>query len=329
MPADPARIAIARDLLAQFGVILAATCATLRSQRRPCRRWPTTCRALSPLPDLARTAPTAATGSAWPKRGAPSRWTRSRPATSKPCSTRSTATARSRRNSRHGRHAGEHVIAAARAIYNRAIADGLIAAERQPSAPRRQAAPAAQHPPGPDRRRTRPRSTSPPAPPATTPSSTRCCCGCTPRPRAAAAARSALRLTDLDADHVPGPAPREGRDRPLAAGHPRPRRQPRRPRRAPRRRPAHRHAAALPQRRPLTSRRYDHLWHRIGQHLPWVAAQGISTHWLRHTTLTWVERHFGYGVARAYAGHTDTTGTGDHHLHQSRPPRGRHRSYRT
>ena len=60
--------------------------------------------------------------------------------------------------------------------------------------------------------------------------------------------------------------------------------------------------------KPLTSRRYDHLWHRIGQHLPWVAAHGISTHWLRHTTLTWVERHFGYGTARAYAGHTDTTG---------------------
>jgi integrase len=58
----------------------------------------------------------------------------------------------------------------------------------------------------------------------------------------------------------------------------------------------------------LTSRRYDHLWHRIGERLPWVAAQGISTHWLRHTTLTWVERHFGYGIARAYAGHTDTTG---------------------
>jgi hypothetical protein len=29
---------------------------------------------------------------------------------------------------------------------------------------------------------------------------------------------------------------------------------------------------------------------------------------VRHTTLTWVERHFGYGIARAYAGHTDTTG---------------------
>jgi hypothetical protein len=41
---------------------------------------------------------------------------------------------------------------------------------------------------------------------------------------------------------------------------------------------------------------------------PWVAAQGISTHWLRHTTLTWVERHYGYGIARAYAGHTDSTG---------------------
>jgi integrase len=40
----------------------------------------------------------------------------------------------------------------------------------------------------------------------------------------------------------------------------------------------------------------------------WIAAQCISTHWLRHTTLTWVERHFGYAIARAYAGHTDSTG---------------------
>ena len=46
---------------------------------------------------------------------------------------RMTATGRSRRNSRHGRHAGEHVIAAARAIYNRAIADGLIAANDSPA----------------------------------------------------------------------------------------------------------------------------------------------------------------------------------------------------
>jgi len=53
--------------------------------------------------------------------------------------------------------------------------------------------------------------------------------------------------------------------------------------------------------RALTSRRYDHLWKRNGDRLPWVAAQNVSTHWLRHTTLTWVERNFGYGIARAYA----------------------------
>jgi integrase len=39
----------------------------------------------------------------------------------------------------------------------------------------------------------------------------------------------------------------------------------------------------------LTYRRHDQLWHQIGERLPWAAAQGISTHWLRHTTLTWVE----------------------------------------
>ena len=57
--------------------------------------------------------------------------------------------------------------------------------------------------------------------------------------------------------------------------------------------------------RPVTSRRYDHLWTRIGRHLPWVRTQQISTHWIRHTTLTWVERNFGYAIAKAYAGHTD------------------------
>ncbi|MGW6729596.1 tyrosine-type recombinase/integrase [Nocardia sp. NPDC055029] len=55
--------------------------------------------------------------------------------------------------------------------------------------------------------------------------------------------------------------------------------------------------------RPITRRRYDHLWMRAGRHLPWVATQQISTHWLRHTVLTWVERNFGYAVARAYAAH--------------------------
>lgn len=59
---------------------------------------------------------------------------------------------------------------------------------------------------------------------------------------------------------------------------------------------------------PITSRRYDHLWERVGARLPWAAAQNVSTHWLRHTTLTRVERHFGYGIARAYAGHVNSPG---------------------
>jgi integrase/recombinase XerC len=56
---------------------------------------------------------------------------------------------------------------------------------------------------------------------------------------------------------------------------------------------------------PITTRRYDHLWQRVGKHLPWVGVQQISTHWIRHSTLTWVERSFGYAVAHAYAGHFD------------------------
>jgi integrase len=58
---------------------------------------------------------------------------------------------------------------------------------------------------------------------------------------------------------------------------------------------------------PITYRRYDHLWQRLGRYLPWVATQNVSTHWLRHTTLTWVERNFGFAVAHAYAGHNDAT----------------------
>lgn len=62
--------------------------------------------------------------------------------------------------------------------------------------------------------------------------------------------------------------------------------------------------------RPITARRYDHLWRRLGNHVPWVATQQVSTHWLRHTTLTWVERNFGYAVARAYAGHNGSRDVG-------------------
>jgi integrase len=60
--------------------------------------------------------------------------------------------------------------------------------------------------------------------------------------------------------------------------------------------------------RPITERRYDGLWVRIGRELPWVRIQNVSTHWIRHTTLTWVERNFGFATAHAYAGHTDGRG---------------------
>ncbi|BDT85629.1 tyrosine-type recombinase/integrase [Nocardia cyriacigeorgica] len=58
-------------------------------------------------------------------------------------------------------------------------------------------------------------------------------------------------------------------------------------------------------RKPITGRRYDYIWTRVAKHLPSAATQQITAHWLRHTTLTWVERHRGYAVARAFAGHND------------------------
>lgn len=60
--------------------------------------------------------------------------------------------------------------------------------------------------------------------------------------------------------------------------------------------------------RPITRRRYDHIWERIGRHLSWVATLGVTTHWVRHTTLTWVDRNFGYPVARSFAGHAEPSG---------------------
>jgi integrase len=57
--------------------------------------------------------------------------------------------------------------------------------------------------------------------------------------------------------------------------------------------------------KPITARRYDYLWNRLGEHLPWVKSQQVSTHWIRHTILTWVERRFGFAVAQAYAGHQE------------------------
>jgi len=60
------------------------------------------------------------------------------------------------------------------------------------------------------------------------------------------------------------------------------------------------------------SRRYNYLWERLlGRHLSWVRAQGLSIYWLRVTTFTWVERNFGYGVARGSAPEANRTGEYD------------------
>lgn len=56
--------------------------------------------------------------------------------------------------------------------------------------------------------------------------------------------------------------------------------------------------------RPIGDNYYQGLWLRLGRHLDWVGQLGVSAHWLRYTTLTWVERNFGYALAAAYAGHT-------------------------
>ena len=134
---------------------------------------------------------------------------------------------------------------------------------------------------------------------------TRCCCACTPRPPAAGAARwRCARGTSIPEQCLillreKGETVRWQPVSPtlMAAllGH-----------------AAERHAPPDGQLlryrngRRITYRRYDHLWDRLGRYLPWVRAQQISMHWIRHTTLTWVERNFGYAVAKAYAGHTDS-----------------------
>ena len=60
----------------------------------------------------------------------------------------------------------------------------------------------------------------------------------------------------------------------------------------------------------ITARRFDALWQRIGKQLNWVAEKQVSNHWLRHTTLTWVERATSSSsVVAKYAGHGPATVT--------------------
>ncbi|WP_433664766.1 tyrosine-type recombinase/integrase [Nocardia sp. CA-128927] len=59
---------------------------------------------------------------------------------------------------------------------------------------------------------------------------------------------------------------------------------------------------------PISKAVYDRFWIHLGKHLPWIASRRVTIHWLRHTTLRWVDRNFGASVAKAYAGHTDRRG---------------------
>jgi site-specific recombinase XerD len=54
----------------------------------------------------------------------------------------------------------------------------------------------------------------------------------------------------------------------------------------------------------LNSKWFENFARRI-QRLPWAGELGVSAHWLRHTTLTDIERVAGVRVAAAYAGHAD------------------------
>jgi integrase/recombinase XerC len=61
---------------------------------------------------------------------------------------------------------------------------------------------------------------------------------------------------------------------------------------------------------PITVNVYDCLWGDVKKAVPTAASLGLSIHWLRHTTLKWVERNFSVSVAKAYAGHADNHSQG-------------------
>jgi integrase/recombinase XerC len=209
-----------------------------------------------------------------------------------------------RRNARGGRCAAEHLIAALRCLYNHAVADGKVAEADNPA--RRVAKPRRL----PSTRRAVPdtRLAEINQVAAATGNDPGLDCLLLRLHTETACRRGgalALRPVDLDPDQClillreKGGTSRWQPVSPTLMAH---LQQHARDRHAPRDGQLLRYRDG----KPITTRRYDHLWSRIGQHLAWVAAQQISTHWLRHTTLTWVERNFGYAVAHAYAGHTDS-----------------------
>lgn len=58
----------------------------------------------------------------------------------------------------------------------------------------------------------------------------------------------------------------------------------------------------------LTDRRFDTIFSRVGQRLPWVRSLGLTLHWIRYSTLTDIRMTAGERVTAAYAGHGDNAG---------------------
>lgn len=125
MSADPTAVATALQVLAHLGVTL----TDLQSDTGAPAALPTVAEYLPRVVAAAGPGARRTYGTYWERMATAWRdWPLNRVAASdiEAMKQETVATARSRRNSRNGRHAGEHVIAAARAFYSRAVADGLI-----------------------------------------------------------------------------------------------------------------------------------------------------------------------------------------------------------
>ena len=197
-----------------------------------------------------------------------------------------------RRNARGGRSAEEHLVAALRCLYQRAVEDGLIAAADNPA--RKVAKP---------RRLPSTRRAVPDTRLAQI-NETAAATGDDPeldtlllRLHTETACRRggalALRPDDLDPDQCLIRLREKGetvRWQPVSPTLMARLVQHGQDRHA----PADGQLLRYPSGRPITYRRYDHLWTRIGEHLAWVETLQVSMYWIRHATLTWVE---GRGVA--------------------------------
>lgn len=61
----------------------------------------------------------------------------------------------------------------------------------------------------------------------------------------------------------------------------------------------------------LTRRRYNTIFLKVHNNLPWAKRLGVSSHWFRHTTLTDIAHATNGRIASAYAGHTSSRNSTD------------------